>query len=551
MSEKAQKKRKFNLLKQILPEIFTENKIDIHQLKNFFGEHFFVNEKNTYEISWNGKNECLNFTKKRNSLTLIPEIDKSLHFFETKNIFIEGENLEVLKILQKPYCEKVKMIYIDPPYNTRKNDFVYNDNFFDKKNKDFHSNWLSMMFPRLILAKNLLKNDGVMFISIDDNEVFNLRMILNEILGEENFVAEFVWTTKKGGQGIPTSNLLVKNHEYILCYAKNFENFKFKGINRTEEGFSNPDNDPRGLWKRQYLQRFGQHFSEKTIVNPENNMKFTFPTPYTQENLEKWISENRIIFPTNPQKYPIRKEFFNEYKNNKQLVTYLDLHSTKASTEKLYEIFENIKIFTNPKPDSLIKFLIHAVNFEKNDIILDFFAGSGTTAHAVLELNNEDNIERNFICVQLDENCDKNSEAYKNGYEKISEITCERIKRVAKKYKNIGFRSYKLEKSNLKKFKNEFSQKNFTDISEKTKFFEKILVEVMLKLGFSLTAKVEKHQNFYFLSEFQKIFCFEKFNFDICNEIIEKKPVEMFVFDSNFEKNKEIFEKNNIKIIVL
>jgi site-specific DNA-methyltransferase (adenine-specific) len=386
----------------------------------------------------------------------------------SENIFITGDNLDALKHLENAYSGKVDVIYIDPPYNTGNDGFVYADNFkFSDEElkeklgltdteisrvralngKSSHSAWLTFMLPRLMIAKRLLSDTGVIFISIDDNEQASLKNIMDEIFGERSFICLFNWQTKKAAQGMTTENMVVPNTEYILCYAKNRNLFRFKGIKRTgNNGFSNPDNDPRGLWKRQQLQRFGQGLSVKKIINPDTGDVFEFETPYTEEKINKWISENRIIFPEDIGKFPVRKEFLNEYENDQQLITALGLFATKATTQKLYGLFDNAKIFTNPKPDSLIKFLAGALyNKPEGNLILDFFAGSATTADAVMQLNKEDGGNRKYILVQLPEKVSKNSEAEKAGYKTIDQISRERIIRAAAKIgDNSGFKHFRL-----------------------------------------------------------------------------------------------------------
>ncbi|MCL1929318.1 MAG: PfkB family carbohydrate kinase [Treponema sp.] len=379
--------------------------------------------------------------------TLVPCKEESVDWETTQNIYIEGENLEALMLMQEKYREKIKMIYIDPPYNTG-NKFVYNDSLLH------HSAWCSMMYPRLMLARDLLCDSGAIFISIDDNEAANLKKICNEIFGETNFVACLNWNTKKAAQGMTTQNMIVCNHEYILVYAKDSRLFKFIGIDRDKNnGFSNPDNDPRGLWKRQYLQRIGQGLPKRELKDPDTGRVFVIETPYTQEKINRWIEEKRIIFPKNETQYPVRKEFLREYKNKQQLVTSLGLYATKATTEKLYSLFNNKKVFTNPKPETLIAFLVR-VTTSANDIIMDFFSGSATTAHAVMQVNAEDGGQRQFIMVQMPEACATDSEAARLGYQTISEIGKERIRRAGKKIRedtgaggktpDIGFRVYKI-----------------------------------------------------------------------------------------------------------
>jgi adenine-specific DNA-methyltransferase len=437
-----------------------------------------------YKLCFGGKDYARLQTGCKPETMIIPDIKHNSQDENknSKNIFITGENLEVLRHLQNAYAGKIKMIYIDPPYNSGK-EFVYNDTFeFDDKKlksmlkytdveikrlkliqgKSSHSAWLTFMYPRLKLARKLLTEDGVICVSIDDNEQANLKLLMDEIFGEGNFIIVFNWQTKKAAQGMTTENMIVDNHEYIIVYAKQKSKFRFIGLERNENnGFSNPDNDPRGLWKRQYLQRIGQGLPIRTIIDPKNGNKFSFETPYTQEKLELWIKENRIIFPKTIDKYPARKEFLNEYKNAQQLVSSLGLYATKSSTEKLYALFDNQKVFTNPKPDNLILNLLkYTIPKDTSAFILDFFAGSGTTAHAVLQLNADDNGNRKFILVQLDEPTNPDSTARKAGYQTIDDIARERIKRAAKKIKtekelalqedfDTGFKHYRIAAPNV------------------------------------------------------------------------------------------------------
>ncbi len=287
------------------------------------------------------------------------------------NLVIKGNNLLALHSLKNNFAGKVKLIYIDPPYNTGRNSFKYNDNFN-------HSTWLTFMKNRVEVAREMLRDDGAIFISINNFEHAYLKVLLDEVCGRENYVINFTWQTKKGATGIVTGNKVVDNYENILVYAKDKFLFSFKGIAREEKEFRNPDNDPRGPWKRQYLQRFGQGFTNKTIINPSNGMAFTFETPYAKEKLEKWIKEKVIIFPKAEKQYPARKEFLNNYKHNKQIVSSLGLFSTKSSTEELYKLFAGQKIFNNPKPEQLLHFIIDQAS-EPGDIVLDYHLGSGTT----------------------------------------------------------------------------------------------------------------------------------------------------------------------------
>jgi adenine-specific DNA-methyltransferase len=326
-------------LKEIFPTLFNGgDKLDVNALQYLLGQENIT----SYELNFAGKE----FAKAKKDIPtqkeLKVELKQSKNFDATNNVIIRGDNLDALKHLKQAYTKQIKMIYIDPPYNTGGDALVYNDTFkfteddYRKKlglnneeikklknfeGKNNHSAWLSFMYPRLALARDLLRDDGAIFISIDDNEQANLKLLCDEIYGEENFVVTFNWQTKKSAQGMTTKNLVVNNHEYILVYAKRKSNFKFLGEERDKEnGFINPDNDSRGLWKRQYLQRLGQNLPKRTIIDPQTKNSFTFETPYTQEKLELWIRENRIIFPKTTNKYPARKEFMSEYENKKQLV---------------------------------------------------------------------------------------------------------------------------------------------------------------------------------------------------------------------------------------
>ena len=434
-----------------------------------------------YEFTWVGRKAAMAEAARPITKTLRPVKEDSRDWDTTQNLYIEGDNLDVLKILQESYLGKVKMIYIDPPYNTG-HDFIYRDKFqrsqqeeneqmgmYDEdenqmfenteSNGRFHSEWCSMLYSRILHSRNFLSDDGIFLMSIDDNEQANAKKICDEIFGENNIVCCFNWNTKKAAQGMTTANMVVSNHEYVLVYAKNIKKFRFRGLDRdAENGFSNPDNDPRGAWKRQYLQRLGQGLPTRTIIDPKNGNTFSFETPYTQEKLDRWVAEGRIIFPNDPSKYPARKEFLSEYENKQQLITSLGLYATKATTEKLYSLFDGNKVFTNPKPDTLMKFIIQQ---SANDgIVLDFFSGSATTAHATMQLNAEDGGHRKFIMVQWPEPCAEGSEAADAGFKNICEIGKERIRRAGDKIKtdnplgtqdlDIGFRVFRVDSSNMK-----------------------------------------------------------------------------------------------------
>ncbi|MCX7998965.1 MAG: site-specific DNA-methyltransferase [Leptospiraceae bacterium] len=469
------------LIQRKYPSILKDGEINLEELKRVLG--LPVDEKvNGYGLNFVGRNFArAKYTQRtEKELKLNPELSKNID--TTQNLVLIGDNLDCLKILKNYYTGKIKCIYIDPPYNTSSDEFIYPDKFdkeeaevlglqslseedfarmeFAFKTKKSHSGWLSFMYPRLLLARDLLSQDGVIFISIDDNEQANLKLLCDEVFGEENFVCTFVWTTKKGAQGMLTKNLVVTNHESMIAYAKDSESFRFLGLEREEKDFQNPDADPRGPWKRQYLQRLGQGLPKRKLTDPQTKMTYEFETPYTEEKLKQWLEEGKILFPKNGKGYPARKEFLSEYKEKKQLVTYLDLFPTKASTEKLYEIFDGVKIFTNPKPLELIKQLIKFTM--DSGIVLDFFAGSGTTGQAVMQLNAEDAStgsapgNRKFILCQIAEPIQEDKPAYKFCKENklppvISSITVERLRRAGEKIKAEYSRTTSNQSADVKK----------------------------------------------------------------------------------------------------
>lgn len=458
---------KLNELKQILPEVFTEGKLDWEKLKATLGEDInFANER--YVLNWAGKSDAFKVLQTPSTKTLVPAKEESVNFDETENVFIEGENLEVLKVLQKSYFGKVKMIYIDPPYNTGNDSFIYPDKFSEskadyekrvgdkdedgymtkdgmfkknsKENGQYHSNWLNMMMPRLYLAKNLLRQDGVIFVSIDDNEVHNLRLLMNEIFGEENFVASVIWEKKFAPSN--DAKWFSDNHDYVLIFSKNKDLWRPNLLERNEEAinrYKNPDNDERGVWVS----------GDMTVKTYNANYDFEITTPsgrkvkppegicwrFSKEKVEELIRENRIWFGTDGNNVPRLKRFLSDVKEGITPMTiwkHKDVGHNQEAFQEVRKLFEGQQFFSTPKPNRLLKQIV-SIGSNSNDIILDFFAGSGTTAHAVVDLNKEDGNNRKYICVQLPELCDEKSEAYKAGYNTIADISKERIRRAAKK----------------------------------------------------------------------------------------------------------------------
>lgn len=598
-NQKIKELEKVEELKNIFPEIFEDGKLNIEKFKNIL---FDTKDEKTehYSFNWNGKQDCYKIIKQKSNHTLKVDDDKNIP--DGNNVFIEGDNLEVLKILQTSYHKKIKMIYIDPPYNKDK-DFVYSDTWGDTitnyliqtdqlRDEGYtstktsssgrrHTNWLNMIYPRLWLSRNLLKDDGVIFVSIDDDEVANLRKVMDEIYGEENFVGQFIWKKRTGSND--SKNLVSIDHEYLICYAKN-EEIQLLGMQKEFENYKNPDNDPLGDWMADNLtcnktatERPNLYYS---ITDPVTNITYECNKnrvwAYEKNRMQKNIDENKIIFPKDGKGAPMYKRHRSEVKSDKKPISsmlgeFLNATSTKA----LREILDG-QFFDYPKSVELLKILIKQSSSE-NDIILDFFAGSGTTAHAVMELNQDDEKDgkvgnRKYILVQLPEATEQNSEAYKNGYKKISDITKERIKKVIEKlnYKD-GFKSYKLDNSNFQVFKELKKRPNdsLDDIVKMLKMsvFNKnifaqnakeidIVYEVGLKNGFSLSAKndIIKNEKYNFIKLYEEnrefYFCFaDKIELDIAGFI--SKDAKLICFDKALDDSAKMNLKEKIDLETL
>lgn len=496
-------------------------------------------KRKKFGIVWEDKEEEV-VTKCEHVLPVLRKVENKKiqnNKSDLQHIIIEGDNYHALSILCYTHKKKVDVIYIDPPYNTGNEDFVYNDNYIDKEDGFRHSKWLSFMKKRLDLAKKLLRDNGAIFISIDDNEFAHLRLLCNEVFGENNFVTNIIWKTKKGAQGMITKNMIVSNHEYILVYAKDISKFSFLGVDRNSEGFGNPDNDKRGLYKRQYLQRKGQGLPERIITDPETSKQYKFESPYTQEKLNSWVEQKRIIFPKNGMGYPARKEFFNEYKNKQQLTTDFGLFSTKAGTESLYSIFEGKKVFNNPKPMELIKFLLKTAT-ESSAIILDFFAGSGTTGHAVMELNKEDGGKRQFIL------CTNNENNNDNGSGGVAEAICyPRIEKVMNGYINLKKQKIDGLGGNLRYYKTDFVNQVGTD-TDKRKLVNKSTE--MLCLIENTFNRVLEEKELYAVFENSERMMGIIYDEDAIDNFVEdakklKKPLVVYVFSYNCTYYEEDF----------
>ena len=568
-----------NSLKQLFPEVFTEGKIDFEKLRLVLGDEVDDNEER-YEFTWHGKKNAIRIAQTPSTGTLIPDKEGSKNWDDTDNLYIEGDNLEVLKLMQKSYFGKVKIIYIDPPYNTGK-DFVYHDDFRNnianykdvtnqntkanpETNGRYHTDWLNMMYPRLKLARNLLKEDGIIFISIDDNEVENLQKIADEIFGENNFITFIVWqcldTVKNDAK------YFSNNHEYILCYGKDIEKINIQGIKKGEKQrayYKNYDNDPRGDYLLTPLHAksgnknsiYTYTFSNGQIWSPP---KGTYPR-FSKETLRKLDEEHRIYLDRDGKRVPQKKTYLKDVGERMPPVTFWECSkfgSTRQSNLELSSIMGK-GIFQNPKPIKTISTLIDLIKLDTEEIILDFFSGSSTTANAILKLNSEDDIKRKFIMVQLPELTDEKSEAYKAGYKNICEIGKERIRRAGDKIVSenkdkegienldIGFKVFKLDSSNLKSWDSSMDnlEQNLLDMESNLKqdrTNEDLLYEILLKSGIELTAKIEEikvgYNTLYNIGQGALLACLDdKITQDVIDEIPKHK--------SPFMDTKVIFKE--------
>ena len=517
-------------LAEAFPEVVADGKVDFDKLRLILGEDIDDSDER-YSFTWPGKRDAIKMAISRTTGTLRPDKKNSKDWDTTENLFIEGDNLEVLRVLQNSYRGKVKMIYIDPPYNTGK-DFVYKDDFKDnlrnyKENASlegqsnpetagrYHTNWLNMMYPRLRLAKNLLKDDGVIFISIDDHEVTNLRKICSEIFGEDN-VEQYVWNLSDFEESSFTktaSNTVRNEHEYIIaCFRKvktlsRYTEFRF--INRDD--FSNPDNDPRGDWMSGNISRNG-------ITSTTGSKYFTITTRTGQTYTRNWtlgkdeyedlLKDNRIFFSKDGDGVPRLKIFKNESSQSIQSSIFTGLKTSITGKNEVLELFGN-QLFDFPKPTNLIQRLIE-ISTDNDDIVVDFFAGSGTSGQALLKQNILDGKNRRFILVQIPEATPEDSEARKAGYKTIAEISRKRIKLAGEKIKSdhkdklaerttpldVGFKAFTLDTTNFREWdsntdniQNELLAALETFKEGRTS--EDALYEVLLKYGVDITEPVE------------------------------------------------------------
>lgn len=560
-----------------------EKAIDFDVLRQILGDKVATGNE-AYEFTWVGKNASRVEANTTTNKTLRPCIEESKDWDNTENLYIEGDNLEVLKLLQNSYFNKVKMIYIDPPYNTG-NDFIYVDDFaqnideyeeakgsFDEegnrlfKNTDtngrFHSDWCSMIYPRLVLARNLLADDGVIFISIDDNEQENLKKICDEVFGEKNFIAQIIW--ERAYAPVNLKKHFSENHDYIICYAKDIDKAICNGLPRASEAndrYSNPDNDPRGIWKSDNLS-VGPIVQSKIyeIITP-GGRKVLPPEGYcwrlSKEKFKEFVKDNRIWFGKDGNNVPSIKRFLTEVKQSITPMTiwkYSEVGHSQDAKQNLKKLFDGKSFFDYPKSVELIKRCIQLYSNESS-IILDFFSGSATTAHAVMQLNAEDGGKRKFIMVQLPEETDEKSEAFKAGYKNICEIGKERIRRAGEKIKeeaglngqdlDIGFRVLKLDSSNMKDIyysADEYDQGMLENMQSNTKedrtdldLLFGCLVDWGLELDKPYTTKVINGHKVHIYNDGDLVACFEKdLDMKTIDEIAKLQALRVVFCDNSF-----------------
>ena len=527
-------------LKELFPDAFSEGGVDFEVFRQLLGDAKVLDEgEEKYGLVWHGKKKARQIALTPSTGTLLPCPEESVDWDTTKNLFIEGDNLEVLKLLQKSYANKVKMIYIDPPYNTGK-EFIYPDNFHDNldtylkytgqvddKGMKFssntessgrkHTNWLNMMCPRLKLARSLLKEDGVIFLSIDDGEQANLRKICDEVFGEDNFVGNIIWQKKYAASN--DAKYLSDVHDFILCYCKNKEQWKpnlFPRSSELNDKYKNPDNDPRGVWYSTNLSVKTYSTKNDYVITSPEGIDFRPPASrawvVSKEKYEELLADNRIWFGKDGLSRPYQKKFLSEVQQG-IVPTTLWLHEeaghnigAKSQVRDLFS--DTTALFDTPKPTKLIDRLITlSTNSDENNIILDFFSGSCATAHAVMAKNIEDQRQDRFIMVQLPEANSEDSEAYLAGYKTIADMSRERIRRAANllfsenttvNY-DLGFKAFILTSSNIQAWNPDRSDLEESLLSHEEHIVQgrselDILYELLLKRGVDLTVPIENRE---------------------------------------------------------
>ncbi len=605
-------------LRAIFPEVFAEDKVDFARLQAVLGESV-VSPNEHYELSWAGKAEARREIQEQTTATLIPDKEKSVNFGTTRNLLIEGENLQVLRVLQKSYFGKVKMIYIDPPYNTGNDSFVYPDNYAERQDEynertgitngdgelnrqslwrknsresgQFHSVWLSMMYPRLYLARNFLREDGVIFVSIDDNEQANLKQLMDEIFGEENFIGIFPWKKRTAKSDVPFG--VSQDYEWIVGYTRG----GFGAGIGYERKYYQSDDYPNDQWRLADLTtqkvEADRPNSAFNMVDPKTSKIYPYNPNrlwgVTKDTFQDYYDRGKIVFPGDYAFLNITIPAYRVFESEDKAKAFLKYGTEDAmktaSTHLPKEVgmsedgnkemvaFFGGKIFPFPKPTELIKYFLTIANDRNDSLVLDFFAGSGTTAQAVLELNEEDGGNRQFICVQMPERLEENSEAYKAGYRTIADICRARIQKViaqletarAEKFnlegeqQPLGFRSFRLAPSNFKQWRGDVTgddilkQLELHIHSEKEESEgEKMLYELLLKAGYPLTAKVESAdidgQAVYTVEDGTLLVFFDDYTPAVNAYVHQQKPQKVVCLDRVFKGNDEALTNFQLKL---
>lgn len=575
-----------NCVTEVLRDGKEEYAIDFDMLRQELSKDIVEGREERYQMTWPDKKKAILLANSQIDKTLRPCREESVDFDNTENLYIEGDNLEVLKLLQETYLGKVKMIYIDPPYNTGNDSFVYNDiysmdeeefekagGYYDEEgnrvidvkensesNGRFHTDWLNMIYPRLKIARDLLSDDGVIFISIDDNEQANLKKVCDEVFGEPNFISAMIWKSKSGGANDVSS--IACDSEYVLLYAKNANNIMFNLDRNAEVTTSYNQIDVDG--RRYSLDRLDkqslgyQQSLDFPIIGPDGlEYKVEHKNPQIKVARWRWSKEtvaqhyNELVF-----KYPYvyTKNYEKEGSVPRNLMIDERFGRTRTGKTEIAKLFNGVAYFSFPKPTKLIKFLLDIAT-KRNATILDFFSGSATTAHAVMQLNAEDGGNRKFIMVQLPEACDEKSEAYKAGYKNICEIGKERIRRAGKKIKeesplttanlDTGFRVLKLDSSNMRDVfykPEELTQMSMLDTQDNIKpdrSAEDLLFQVMLDMGAPLSAKIEQNtvcgKQVFTVADNYLMACFEdNLAEDVITAIAKQQPLYAVFRDSSF-----------------
>jgi adenine-specific DNA-methyltransferase len=581
-------------LLQLFPNCKTEKQdandgliigVDFDLLKQELSKNIVEGHQERYQLSWPGKKEALLTANAPIEKTLRPCREESVGFDTTENLFIEGDNLEALKLLQETYLGKVKLIYIDPPYNTGK-DFIYADNFAESSveylqesgqqniegnrlvanseaNGRYHSDWASMIYSRLKLARNLLRDDGVVFISIDDNEQASLKRICDEIFGGHNFINTVVWEKRYSPQN--AVKWFSESHDFILVYAKNKLAWNPKLLDRTAEmnaRYRNLDDDPRGVWKPENATAQGGHGTDSQfyVLTAPNGKQHTLPNGrcwvYTEDVFKKMLSDNRIWFGESGNNVPAVKRFLTEVKQGTACQTiwkYSDVGHNQEGKKEVNFLFPESSVFDTPKPVRLLSRILH-LSTDSNSIVLDFFSGSATTAHAVMQKNSEDGGTRKFIMVQLPEVCDEKSEALKAGYSNIAEISKERIRRAGTKIKeenpkatdlDTGFRVLKIDSSNMNEVHYTPDSVSKDDLFNQVEHIkadrssEDLLFQVMLDWGVDLSLPIRKEtvegKEVYFVNDDDLVACFDKaVDETLIKALAAKAPLRVVFRDDGF-----------------